>query len=54
MLKHLKQITVVLSLFVTSFLSAQVASQEMVDNPLIVAANLRPYFSVGGAEIIII
>ena len=48
MLKHLKQITVIFSLFVTSLLSAQVPSQKVSDNPLIVAANLRPYFSRGG------
>ena len=47
MLKHLKLITVILSLFVTSLLSAQVTSQKVADEPSIAAANLRPYFYDG-------
>ena len=47
MLKHLKLITVILSLFVTSLLSAQVPSQKVSDNPSVAAANLRPYFYDG-------
>ena len=45
-----KLITVILSLFIASLLSAQDLRQEVSDDHLSIMANLRPYFSLGGAE----
>ena len=48
MLLHMKLITMILSIFVSVLLSAQVTSQSVSDDLKQAAANLRPYFSNGG------
>lgn len=45
-----KLITVILSLFIASLLSAQDLRQEVSDDHLSIMANLRPYFSHGGGR----
>ena len=54
MLKHLKLLTFILSLFVTVALSAQNLLQRMTDDPSVGAGIYKPYFTDrGGGRLIL-